>query len=176
MKVTRRVVLAYLDSEEPNYLAAARLGQAALPYLERIVEEEDPFRSPEAVYLASLIDGSEASRTIFQTAARCKLGLVRTAAGAALRNLRGDVARELFEILITDVDEDVKHSVLCSALGCGDLRIEIGSGSLRAHLQEMERTDRCPWIRDLAAGVLGLLDIDLEANANGDRPRQELRA
>ena len=69
-----------MDPDEPDYAAAARLGEEAVPHLERLVRGDDAMLASKATYAASLIEGG--ADTV-ETAADSEDPVVRVAAAAA---------------------------------------------------------------------------------------------
>ena len=57
MSVSMDDVRKVLDPDEPDYAAAARLGEEALAHLERLARGDDPMLASKAAYAASLIEG-----------------------------------------------------------------------------------------------------------------------
>ena len=115
-------VRAQLEREEPDYDAAARLGPAALPVLEQLIQGEDTLLAAKAAYLASLIPGPE-RRAVLQTAANSAEPTVRVAAAAGLRNLSESEAAVVADGLMGDDDVGVRRQVLRSVAGSSSARI-----------------------------------------------------
>lgn len=105
-------VLAYLDSEEPDYERAAQLGPEALPYLIQIINNDDPMRASKAVYLAARIDDA-LSQQALTDALRNSNPIVRVAVAGAARNLSGE-PRDLLLRLLDDDDSGVRKVALRS--------------------------------------------------------------
>ncbi|MFC6014706.1 HEAT repeat domain-containing protein [Plantactinospora solaniradicis] len=108
MSVSMERVRAALDPEEPNYPAAAQLGQEAVPHLEELVRGEDEMLASKAAYLASLID-AERARAVVSAAAEHPSPVVRVAAAAAARNLTAPGASEVLLNLVDDEDVGVRR-------------------------------------------------------------------
>lgn len=107
MPVTMDDVRAVLDPEEPDYGAAALLGEEALPHLESLVAGGDPMLASKATYAASLIGGAQAVAAV-QEAAQSGDPVVRVAAAAAAANLDAAAASEVLTPLVSDADPGVR--------------------------------------------------------------------
>lgn len=108
MAVTMKDVRAALDPEEPNYPQATKLGAAALPHLEALVDSADAMLAAKATYLASLIKDARAAAVVAK-AARSDLPTVRVAAAAAAANLPAAAASEVLVDLVGDADAGVRR-------------------------------------------------------------------
>jgi hypothetical protein len=103
-----RRIRAALDPEEPDYAAAAaQLGPEAIPYLEALVQGEDPMLASKAVYLASLIE-HERTPQVLEQAAQHSNPAVRVAAAAAAQNLTAAAASNVLVHLVGDDDPGVR--------------------------------------------------------------------
>ncbi|HEX5724219.1 MAG TPA: HEAT repeat domain-containing protein [Longimicrobiaceae bacterium] len=105
-------MLAILESDEPDYARADRLGAETLPVLEELARTAEPLLASKAAHLASLVP-AEGTVCVLEQAARRKEPEVRVAAAAALGNLRGAgnlgaVAR-LLDRLLHDPDAGVRR-------------------------------------------------------------------
>lgn len=141
MAVSIEAVLAFLDQDEPQYGEAARLGPEAVPYLARLVREEDPMRASKAAYLAGLIDGDESS-AVLEQALRRDEPAVRVAAAYAAQHL-SRARPELFERLLSDYDAGVRRTALKS------IGVSQPSG-LTAKVEELAIGDEADHVRELA--------------------------
>jgi len=112
MLVSMEDVRKVLDPEEPDYGAAAQLGEPALPHLEQIVRGDDAMLASKAAYAASLIEGG--ADTV-ETAADSEEPLVRVAAAAAARNLPPERAQQLLSRLSDDQDPGIRKVAQASA-------------------------------------------------------------
>lgn len=107
MPVTMADVRAVLEPEEPDYAAAAALGQDAVPHLAELVRGADPMLASKAAYAAGVIGGAQAAETVLE-AARSDEVTVRVAAAAAAANLDAGPASEVLESLVGDSDPGVR--------------------------------------------------------------------
>jgi len=139
-------VLSFIDQEEPDYAAAARLGNRALPHLAELTRQGDIGRASKAACLASHIGTSDAVRVV-AIAARSDEAVVRVAAAVSLRNL-GGIPVNLARRLLDDDNVGVRKWTL-KALAV-HRRIE----QLRSRLQEIAVSDPDLSLRDLANEVL----------------------
>ena len=105
MSVSMDDVRKVLDPDEPDYAAAARLGEEALAHLERLVRGDDPMLASKAAYAASLIEGGS---DVVETAAASEDPVVRVAAAAAVRNLPSGRARQMLRQLADDDDPGIR--------------------------------------------------------------------
>lgn len=108
MPVTMQEVRAVLEPEEPDYGAAAALGDEALPHLRQLVNGDDMMLASKATYAASLIGGEQAVE-ITQEAANSADPAVRVAAAAAAANLDAPAASHVLEGLVADEDPGVRR-------------------------------------------------------------------
>jgi HEAT repeat protein len=143
MTVTVRDILDRIDLDEIDYpAAAAELGAEALPLLEELAEGADTMLASKAVYLATLISGSE-STSIMERAARHPDARVRVAAAAGLRNLGERYAEAQVEELLQDSDVGVRKVALQSVAA-------FDSPAMAARARRLAEHDPEPAIRDLA--------------------------
>lgn len=138
-------VLGFVDQEEPNYEAAARLGKEALPFLAQLVREDNIGRASKAACMASHIDDAE-SANIVALAAKRNEAAVRVAAAASLRNLR-QVPITLVGHLLDDDAVGVRKWTL-KALEVHPIQ------SFQNRIQEIATKDPEANLRDLAKGLL----------------------
>lgn len=105
MSVSIEDVRRVLDPDEPDYAAAAELGEDALPYLEELVRADDVMVASKAAYAASLIsDGAD----VVATAAASEDPVIRVAAAAAARNLPPERSEQVLLRLSNDADAGIR--------------------------------------------------------------------
>lgn len=114
MPVTMKQVLAEIDKDEPNYAAAAQLGPEALPYLQMIIEANDPLKAAKAAYAASLIGGPR-SIEVLRKAAEHHDPQVRIAVANGLQNLADTAPSDLVMKSLNDHDAGVRKFALSTA-------------------------------------------------------------
>jgi HEAT repeat protein len=102
-----------LNADEPDYGAAARLGQTALPHLEVLARDAGPGMAAKAVYLASLIAGESASAVI-EAASRRTDPVMRVAAAAALGRVSADRLPDVAARLLADPEDGVRRRALAA--------------------------------------------------------------
>lgn len=107
MAVSMEDVRAALDPEEPDYDAAARLGEGAMPHLRELAEGADPMLASKAVYLAGLIGGEDAGEIVL-TAAHDDDAAVRVAAASSTRRLSAEAGEAVLIDLVADSDPGVR--------------------------------------------------------------------
>lgn len=107
MAVSMEDVRAALDPEEPDYEAAARLGEEAMPHLQELAGGPDPMLASKAVYLAGLIGGDDAGEIVL-TAAHDDDAAVRVAAASSTRRLSADATEAVLIDLVADSDPGVR--------------------------------------------------------------------
>jgi HEAT repeat protein len=107
-------VLQEIDKDEPNYPALAALGPEALPWLQMIIDADDPLRAAKAAYAASLIGGPAAVEAL-KTAAAHRDPQVRIAAAHGLKNSADAAPTETLGKLLEDHDSGVRKSALSTA-------------------------------------------------------------
>jgi HEAT repeat protein len=105
VSVSMKDVRKVLDPDEPDYAAAARLGEEAVPHLDQLVRGDDAMLASKAAYAASLIVGG--AETV-ATAAVSEDPIVRVAAAAAARNLPREQARHVLGQLSDDEDAGIR--------------------------------------------------------------------
>ena len=86
MSATLAEVRRRLDADEPNYTAAAALGEEILPHVETLAGGPDGFLAAKAVSLASQIGGRRAG-AILSNVARHALPVVRAQVASGARRL-----------------------------------------------------------------------------------------
>jgi HEAT repeat protein len=142
MPVSVEDVRKWLDAEEVDYPAAARLGPDALPALEQLAQGSDTMLASKATYLASLIGGDRSVR-ILETAGAHADAAVRVAAATGLKNLPEQAAAPIVERLLGDHDIGVRKMTVRSAAA-------FASPAMKTRLQRLAEHDPEPFIRDLA--------------------------
>lgn len=105
MTVSMKDVRRVLDPDEPDYAAAAELGEEAVPHLDQLVRGDDVMLASKAAYAASLIQGG--AETV-GTAADSEDPVIRVAAAAAARNLPREQARRVLRQLTVDEDAGIR--------------------------------------------------------------------
>jgi HEAT repeat protein len=145
MEVTIEQVKSALEPEEPDYDEAAKLGAAALPHLQRLVESGDPNLGSKAAYLAGRIGDTNALPVLEAAAASSNPGIRAAAAGGA-RHLPGNVADAILILLVDDESTGVRKTALRSVP-------EIPSLELAEKLNARRTLEQEPAIRDLADDV-----------------------
>jgi hypothetical protein len=122
MELDAGMVHDLLDVEEPDYVAAAELGDAVIPFLIDLVDSSPPLLAQKATALASRIPSEGALLVITKAATRPEPA-VRVAAAAALGDLMdvqrsstlADSSMSLHDIdavlagLLLDADEGVRR-------------------------------------------------------------------
>jgi hypothetical protein len=116
MEVTIHQVRAALYPDEPNYVEASKLGQAAVEHLISIIQRQEPGLEIKAIYLASLIHDRKLEAVI-KEAAFSPRSEIRLVAAMATRNLNADLRNELLERLLKDNDIGVCKTALQSTRG-----------------------------------------------------------
>lgn len=112
MPVSMADVRKVLDPDEPDYAAAAELGEEAVPHLEQLVRSDDVMLASKATYAASLIQGGAEA---VDTAAGSEDPVVRVAAAAAARNLPPERAQQVLRRLSDDEDAGIRKVARASA-------------------------------------------------------------
>lgn len=113
MPVTREQVERFLNVDEPDYAAAARLGFGALQHLEAMAREAGPGLAVKAVYLASLI-GNGTSAIVIDAASRRTDPVLRVAAAAAIGRVSADRLTDIATRLVSDSDPAVRQRALAA--------------------------------------------------------------
>jgi HEAT repeat protein len=104
-------LLGYLQQEEPDYAAAARLGDAAMPLLKDIIKGSDERLASKATSLAGMIDSDNKTDALGE-AARHPSVVVRVAAAAAADKLQPEQAEKVLRNLVDDTDVGVSKFTL----------------------------------------------------------------
>lgn len=150
MPVTIEDVRAVLDSEEPDYEAAAlALGEEAIPVLLDLASAEDPLLASKAVYLAGVINVAE-SKTVLTEGAASDSPVVRVAAAAAAGNLDTEAASEVLTRLLSDDDLGVIKVALNSVPADA-------SAQLVARVEEISHAEEYAALSEVSSEVLGRL-------------------
>ena len=111
-----------INSDEPDYSEAAKLGSEAIPYLDKFIESKDPLLASKAVYVASLIDDNRTA-SILKKASKSEVVEARVATAHSIKNIIANkeqikmktaealVARSLDNDIesLTDVLNDLKN-------------------------------------------------------------------
>lgn len=147
MAVTLEQVQRLLDSDEPDYAAAAKLGSQILPHLNVLVQSPDPGLAAKAASLASLVDHAQAVE-VLRAAARHASPLVRVAAAAGLGNLQQPAAAGVLMALLDDKDGGVRGLALKSAAARPN-------AALLAKIADLGKRDPAAHVRTLAANIAG---------------------
>jgi HEAT repeat protein len=151
MAVTLEQVRRVLSPDEVNYAEAVKLGPAALPHLEKLVEGGELHLATKAAYLAGLIQ-DERSAEVLSKAARSPQLPVRLAAATTARNLSRPAVHRVLQQLVSDADHAVRREALKS--------VTLNpTPELRARIEAVSRDDKLPDIRDLAAQTLRRRDL-----------------
>lgn len=133
MAVTLEQVRNLLESDEPKYSAAAKMGAALLPHLQSIVTSPDEDTASKAAYLASLVNDPRAAQ-VMQAAARHRSPLVRLAVAAAARTTRVPNAASAVASLTRDRDTGVRKAAGKSARGgSGTAELEYEDAPVGTH-------------------------------------------
>ncbi|HEY4847048.1 MAG TPA: HEAT repeat domain-containing protein [Methylocella sp.] len=141
MTVTMKEVRAYLDQDEPDYDAAAKLGPDALPHLLLLVTEGESGLASKATYLAATIGGDQSLAPIEQAAASND-PVVRVAAAGALGRLQ-QMPTAITQVLLGDPDPGVRY------LSLQALKIRYPVG-FKAKVREISQSDPNVDIRAIA--------------------------
>jgi HEAT repeat protein len=140
-------VVAFLQQEETDYSEAAKLGEAALPFLKSIIMSNDERMASKATSLAGMIAGDKKIDAL-KEASKHPSVLVRIAAAAAAKELTADQAEQVLTPLMNDDDIGVSKFTLQS------IRSKNISGRFRERLAEISEKNSHDGIKTLAADVL----------------------
>ncbi len=146
MPVTMQQVRAYLDSDEPDYNQAARLGPDALPHLDALVRGGDAMLASKAAYLAGLIAEAR-SADVLVNAASSPHAAVRVAAAAAVAHLPAAAAVAVLRVLLSDSDGEVRRIALDS------MHPDAGA-ALQPALEKIASDDPYAALRQRSAAIL----------------------
>src|SRR5262249_17258459 len=144
---TLKQVMQWLNSDEPNYRAAAKLGIQLLPHLHALVQSNSPEHAAKAASLASLIDDDRAVE-VLRIAARHPSPIVRLAGAGGLRQMKRPAAAGVLISLLDDKDQGVRK------LAVKTVAVR-PNPALLAKIAALGRTDPHPQIRSLAIRVAG---------------------
>lgn len=143
MAVTLDTVRSWLDSDEPNYKAAARLGPQILPHLKTLIASGDERYASKAAYLATLIDDERAVE-VLKHAASSPSSLVRIAVAGGLDKIKRPSVAGVIMSLLSDRDPSVRKFAI-KAAGAS------GNPALIARLDSLSRNDPSSGLRTLAS-------------------------
>ena len=145
MAITMADVRAVLEPTEPDYVAAAGLGEEILPYLENLLHDGDPL-APRAIFLAALIQG-ERSAGILREAAQSDDPMLRGAAAGAAPYLPCEEVSEVLLPLVSDLDISVQITALESVR-------ENATRDLRASIERLAAEESDSTVRHYARRTL----------------------
>ncbi len=151
MSVTMAEVQTRLEADEPNYTAAAALGEEILAHVEALAEGPDALLAARAVSLASQIGGRRAGE-ILRKMARHAQPTVRVQVAGGARRLPRDIAAEILTLLASDEDSGVRRATLRS-VGVRFANTELPP-DLRNRVTSLAASDPAPFVRALAATIL----------------------
>lgn len=140
-------LLGYLQQEEPDYAAAAKLGDAAMPLLKDIIKGSDERLASKATSLIGMINSSQKGDALVEAAQHPSV-VVRVAAAAAAANLQPDQATKVLNKLVDDADIGVSKYALRS------IRAKNLAGSFRDKLQHLSANGASDAIRSMAKEVM----------------------
>jgi len=99
-----QAVLQFLRQDELDYPGgAAKFGEAALPYLQELVDSSDEMMATKAAYLAGYIGGN-AGKEVMLSAASNKFSTVRVAAAFSAQSMDTKSATEILSKALDDQD------------------------------------------------------------------------
>jgi HEAT repeat protein len=147
---TLEEVRKLLGIDEFDYVELAhQLGPEVVPLLKQLVKEDDPRIAPNAAYLASLFDTSEAAEVV-GIAATSRHDVTRVSAAAALSNaVAANIDTKVIMDLLRDQDVAVRARTIKAAGNRTDSAIKI-------RLQEIMNVDPVLEIRSITAKVLNV--------------------
>jgi HEAT repeat protein len=137
----------FLNADEPNYAAMARLGPSILPQLAQLLSDRNQNVAANAASLAGMIR-SDQSIAVLERAARSSSNLVRVAAASALRGVQNAKAGGLIASLLNDRDKGVRKFAIKAAA-------TRPNSALAAKVAEISKRDPVPGLRSLAQSALG---------------------
>jgi HEAT repeat protein len=146
MPVSMAEVRRALDPDEVDYVAAAALGEEALPHLHALVETGDPGMAAKAAYLAGLINGGR-SEAIVALAATHSDARVRASAASAASKLDAEATERVITDLVLDDDVGVQKLALNSVPAQP-------SQNMRAQVRRASQSARHASLRQKASDVL----------------------
>ncbi|OGB25973.1 MAG: hypothetical protein A3I66_09790 [Burkholderiales bacterium RIFCSPLOWO2_02_FULL_57_36] len=137
-----------LERIEPDYTEAATLGPDAMPFLEQLVNSDDPLFAPRAVHLASLIGGDNAVRLLLN-AVRSPVTIIRVQAAAAARNLPNQDAESILLKALDDADSGVRNFALKSIKSMAAMPVAI-----QEKIRILSTSDPEQFIRESSSDLL----------------------
>ncbi len=140
-------LMGYLHQEEPDYAAAAQLGDAAMPLLKEIVKGSDERLAAKATSLIGMINSSQKGDALAEAAKNPSV-VVRVAAAAAAANLQSDQAEKVLRNLVDDLDIGVSKFTL-RAIKAKNL-----SANFKDKLQSLSTSGASDSIRTMAKDVM----------------------
>jgi hypothetical protein len=141
MAVSKEQVLAFLESDEPDYAGATKLGPGALSILEDLLDDASPGIAAKAASLAGMIGGEKAV-TVLKKAGASSDPIVRVAAAGAASSLAPLEAAEVLAPLVTDRDIGVQKTAMMATPSTIP-------ASLKRAIEEIDPTTIDPAILDL---------------------------
>ena len=141
MSVTLNQVLSYLNSVEPDYQNAAKLGADAVPHLRKLLKDPDILLASKATYLASLISGQQSIK-VLEEASISNHVEIRIAAASGLRN-NNQVPLAIVDNLLKDQDAGVRKVTLRS------LSVQPVKG-IKTKVEQLGKSDPEVFIQNLA--------------------------
>ena len=140
-------VLAFLNQEEPDYAAAAQLGDAAMPLLKEIIKGSDERLAVKATSLIGMINSSQKGDALVEAAQHPSV-VVRVAAAAAAAQLQPDQATRVLNKLVDDTDIGVSKFALRS------IKAKNLGASFQTKLQNLSANGASDAIRTMAKEVM----------------------
>jgi HEAT repeat protein len=141
--ITMNEVRALLDSEEPNYARAARLGVEVLPHLRVMIETGTVGEASSAAALAGYIHDDRSIDVLRRGIAHASPA-VRVAAAGALRSLGRPASSDHVMAHLGDRHAGVRRLAVEAAT-------RVGGPALLAKVEVLGRRDPTPFVRQLAA-------------------------
>lgn len=132
-----------LASDDTDYDKAAEFGEEALPSLEILSSDPEPYIAAKAVYLAGKIGGPDASRMIERSAASSN-SYIRQSVASAVRLPGVSLDPSVTEGLLDDPEPDVRKIMLISLK-------ESGLEQHRDKVADLAARDPIPYLRNMAA-------------------------
>ena len=140
-------LLGFLQQEEPDYAAAAKLGDAAMPLLTEIVKGSDERLASKAASLIGMINSPQKGDALVEAAQNPSV-VVRVAAAAAAANLQPDQATKVLNHLIGDSDIGVSKFALRS------IKAKNLAGSFQDKLQHLSVNGASDAIQTMAKAMM----------------------
>jgi hypothetical protein len=145
MSMTLDQVRETINSIEPRPDQLATLGPEALPHLEMLLHDEDPFLASRAIYAISQIRDNRVVE-LLEKAAQSDRPEVKIALAAGTKHLSQTEAHIILLALLNDQDAGVRKTALKAV--SGDV-----PAVLRTKIQELATQDAVPFIRDLSKDI-----------------------